>query len=307
VRWARDHTRAPGRQLELLVLLKTFQFLGYFATPIQIAAAIVAAIARRIELHAPDGTFSVAPASLYRSRAVIRHHLGIEHWNAANKRLLATRLVSLNQGRTGPNDLLNAAVEYLRRAGIELPAMRTLRRLIGRVRARFDRAFCAAIVQLLKAPDRQALDNLMVIPPGETVSGFERIKRQPPRPSLQHLAAHLSHLQWLRELPATQPLIAALGAGKVTDFAEQARAPNVAGLREHAPTRRLALLICLLHVARAECLDQVATLYLRRIHWMYGQAREDLEDWRRDRGSLSLANSNSNCSGASSAGLRTLG
>jgi hypothetical protein len=96
-------------------------------------------------------------------------------------------------------------------------------------------------------------------------------------------------LQWLQELPATGPLIAGLGCGKVTDLAEQARALNVSELREHGAKRRLALLICLLHVSRAECLDQLAALYLRRIHGMWARAQEDLEEWRRNRGGLSQA------------------
>jgi Domain of unknown function (DUF4158) len=260
VRWARSKTRSPERQLEVLVLLNTFQFLGYFAAPAEIAPAIIAASAQRLEIPVPSGPFSVAPSSLYRSHAVVRRHLGVECWNATTKHLLVSRVVALNQGRTGPNDLLNAAVEYLRRERIEIPALRTLRRLIGWIRARYDKAFCTALVAPLKAADRRALEALLIVADGASVSGFERIKQQPARASLKHLAAHLECLQWLDELPATIPLVAELGTGKLADFAEQARALNVAELREHGSTRRLALLICVLHVSRAESLDQLATL-----------------------------------------------
>ncbi len=287
VHWAREHTRSPKRQLELLVMLKTFRFLGYFPAPSEIPPSIVAASARRLDVPAPGSSFVMAPASLYRGRATVRRKLGVERWTPVTRRLLVNRLVMLNQGRAGPNDLLNAAVEYLRQDRIELPALRTLRRLVGSIRARFDKAFCAAIVAPLKGKDRRTLEGLMVVPPEAAVSGFERIKQRPARATLKHLTAHLNQLRWLQELPATQPLIAGLGFGKITDLAEQARALNVSELREHGAMRRLALLICLLHVARAECLDQLATLYLRRVHWMWGRAREDLEEWRRNRGGLS--------------------
>jgi len=287
VSWARKHTRSPKRQLELLVMLKTFRFLGYFPASLEIPPSIVAASARRLDLPVQGASFVIAPASLYRSRATVRRKLGVERWTPVARRLLVNRLAMLNQGRAGPNDLLNAAVEYLRQDRIELPALLTLKRLVGSIRARFDKAFCAAIVAPLKGKDRRTLEGLMVVPPEETVSGFEQIKQRPARATLKHLSAHLDHLRWLQELPATQPLVAGLGVGKVTDLAEQARALNVAELREHGATRRMALLICLLHVARAECLDQLATLYLRRVHWMWGRAREDLEEWRRNRGGLS--------------------
>ena len=287
VQWARKHTRSPRRQLELLVLLKAFQFLGYFPAPRVIAPSIVVASARRLDMLAPECAFSVAPATLYRSRAAVRRRLGVERWTTVTRRLLVSRLLSLNQGRGGPNDFLNAAVEYLRQDGIELPALRTLRRLIGSIRARVDRAFCAAIVAPLKERDRRILEGLMNVPPHEALSGFERIKQRSARATLKHLTAHLIHLRWLQELPATQPLIAGLGLGKVTDLPDQARALNVYELRERGATRRLALLICLLQVARTDCLDQLATLYLRRIHWMWGRAREDLEGWRRNRSGLS--------------------
>ena len=286
IRWASSCTRSPARQLELVVLLKTFQFLGYFTPPTDIPASIAKAIAERMNVAAP-ASLGIASASLYRSHEMVRRHLGVERWGAAAKHLLTARLVSLNQGRSGPNDLLNAAIEYLRREQIELPALRTLRRLIGHVRAKFDQAYCKAVVAPLGAADRAVLESLMHVAPGEAVSGFERIKLQPARVSIKHLAAYLAHFEWLRGLPRTQPLVTELGGGKLTDLAEQARALDVAELRDYAPTRRLALLVCLLHVARAQCLDQLATLYLRRIHWMQGRAREDLENWRRDRGSLS--------------------
>jgi hypothetical protein len=77
-RWVQQHAHSPRRQLELLVLLKTFQFLGYFPTPEQVAATIVAAISQRIEIVAADSPFTIAPASLCRSRAMIRRYLGIE-------------------------------------------------------------------------------------------------------------------------------------------------------------------------------------------------------------------------------------
>jgi hypothetical protein len=287
VQWAHQHTRSPTRQLELLVMLKTFRFLGYFPAPRDVPPSIVAANARRLDLRVPGTSFTIAPASLYRSRATVRRKLGVERWTAASRRLLVNRLVSLNQGRAGPNDLLNAAVEYLRQDRIELPALRTLRRLVGSIRACFDKAFCAALVAPLKGKDRRALESLMTVPPDAAVSGFERVKQRPARATLKHLSAHLAHLRWLQELPATRPLVAGLSIGKVSDLAEQARALNVSELREHGATRRLALLICLLHIARAECLDRLANLYLRRVHWMWGRAREDLEEWRRNRGGLS--------------------
>src|SRR5580693_1661677 len=189
-RWAQQHTRSQQRQLELLAILKTFEYLGYFARPTDIAPSIVAAIARRMDLAVPAGSLCISPASLYRGRTLIRQHLGVEPWTAKTRRELVNRLASLNQGRAGPNDLLNAAIEYLRRELIELPALATLRRIIGELRTRSDRAFCAAIVTRLSAVDRQALESLMVVEPGQSVSGFERIKQSAPRPSLKHLASH---------------------------------------------------------------------------------------------------------------------
>jgi hypothetical protein len=165
VHWAREHTRSPRRQLELLVMLKTFRYLGYFAVPTEIPSSIVAASARRLDLPPPGTPFVIAPASLCRSRATVRRKLGVERWTPVTRRLLVNRLAMLNQGRTGPNDLLNAAVEYLRQDRIELPALRTLRRLVGNTRARFDKDFCAAIVASLTGPDRRTLEGLMVGPP----------------------------------------------------------------------------------------------------------------------------------------------
>ncbi|SCK63108.1 Transposase and inactivated derivatives, TnpA family [Streptomyces sp. AmelKG-E11A] len=71
-----------------------------------------------------------------------------------------------------------------------------------------------------------------------------------------------------------------IAAGKITDFAGEADAADVAELRDYQPIKRLALVACLVHKARMRVRDDLATMFCKRVALKIKKAKVELEEIR---------------------------
>ncbi|MFC9647389.1 hypothetical protein [Streptomyces sp. NPDC056937] len=71
-----------------------------------------------------------------------------------------------------------------------------------------------------------------------------------------------------------------VAAGKVTDFAGEADAADVAELRDHRPVKRLGLVACLVHKSRMRVRDDLATMFCKRVATKVKKAKQELEEIR---------------------------
>ncbi|WP_149182591.1 hypothetical protein [Streptomyces sp. TRM49041] len=71
-----------------------------------------------------------------------------------------------------------------------------------------------------------------------------------------------------------------VAAGKVTDFAGEADAADVAELRDYRPVKCIALVACLEHKARMRVRDDLATMFCERVATKVKKAKQELEEIR---------------------------
>ncbi|MFE2586393.1 hypothetical protein [Streptomyces sp. NPDC059378] len=71
-----------------------------------------------------------------------------------------------------------------------------------------------------------------------------------------------------------------VAAGKVTDFAGEADAADVAELRDYRSVKRIALVACLVHKARMRVRDDLATMFCKRVATKVKKAKQELEEIR---------------------------
>ena len=121
-------TRRSGPRLTLLVMLKTFQLLGYFPRPADVSPVIAAHIAAALEPELGLTTVD-AQASSYQSRlmALVRGHVGVAAYGLPARKVATQAAIEASRGR---DDLADTA-----RAEIEEPAATALR--AAGVRPRF--------------------------------------------------------------------------------------------------------------------------------------------------------------------------
>ena len=176
-----------------------------------------------------------------------------------------------------PADLVNVALETLIRARRELPAFSTLDRLVRRVRYLVHQRVFAQVVQRCPpAPLEQPRRAAPVAPP-PCHSGYQRLKEAPKRPTLRHLQALLDRLAWMAPLADTPTLLAGLPAAKLRHFAAEAKALDAAEMRNMTAPKRTTLLLALLHRARVQGIDDLATMFCKRIATIHRPGRKALE------------------------------
>ena len=282
VAFAAGRTRRPGPRLTLLVMLKTFQRLGYFPRSADVSPAIVAHIAAALGLERePElGLATVdARASSYRSRlmALVRGHLGVAAYGSPARKVAARTAIEASRGRDDLADIVNAAIEELVRRRFELPAFGTLLKIARTARSLVNRGYHRQVAAAMSVETRDRLLGLLVVPDNQPRSPWDMVKSEPGRPSPARMRAFLAHLRWLREQTADDALVG-IPDQKLRQFAAEARSLNAADLSRVTEAKRLTLVAALLRRRAAGALDEATEMFVRLTTRMHNRAKEALEE-----------------------------
>ena len=182
----------------VILLLKCAQYLGYFPTLSAIPSAIVNHVRVCLHFPTPLEPLPPPPRTLRRHEQAIRTYLGLQpgHSHAA-RRLAIETVAEAARVMAQPVDLINVAVEQLRRHAYELPGFPTLDRLVQRVRTVVHGQLFAQVNGHLTPAAMAHLDHLLTTTDiGERHTAFQQVKDVPKKPSLMHLDLLLDHLAW---------------------------------------------------------------------------------------------------------------
>ena len=126
--FAAENSRLPIPRLGLLLLLKSFQKLGYFVRLAEIPPPIVLHIAKTVGWNQiPDGlsTYDASTARL-RHMALVRSYLGVTPFADSARKLVLRTCLAGSRVREDLADIVNMAIEELIRQRCELPGFSTL-------------------------------------------------------------------------------------------------------------------------------------------------------------------------------------
>jgi TnpA family transposase len=279
---AAQATRGKGALLGFLVLLKTFQRLGYFVPLHQVPAAIVEQIA------ASSGTTDAvaelprydASGARFRHIPVIRRALQIQPYGKEARRALLLAMSEAARTKEELADLINVAIEELVRQKYELPVFDTLVRAARHTRAVLYRQFYQQVETALSVGEKTCLEALFV-PASETrFTPWNTLKQEPGSPTLTQLKVWLERQAWLAQYPVGELVLRGIPPVKVKHFAAEARTLDAARMLEMEPGKRWTLAACLLRVQSARVLDDLAEMLLKRLSAMHQQAKEALADYQ---------------------------
>jgi hypothetical protein len=128
----------------------------------------------------------------------------------------------------------------------------------------------------LSTADQARLDALLIPDPRLHRSVYNRLKQVPKRPTLTHLQEWFDHLTWLLSLGAVDHPLGGLPAIKRKHFALEAKALDAAELRDVTAPKRYALLLCLIPRMRTQTRDQLAEMFIKRMHTFRQHAKDEL-------------------------------
>ena len=274
--FAQRQTPSPARQFSVLVLLKAFQRLGYFPKLTEVPPAILTHIGGCLHLRRTGAEQEFAPRTLNRYRGAIRAYLHVTVYEKAARHLAVRAVYDAAQTMDNPADLINVALETLIKERYELPAFSTLDRLVRRVRTLVNYHFFLTVFHRLSAADRERFDALLTADPRLRRSVYNRLKQLPKRPTLTHLQEWLEHLAWLMSLGEVDTPLVGLPPIKRKHFAAEAKALDAAEMKDFTAPKRCTLLLCLIQRMRTQTRDQLAEMFIKRMHTFRQHAKDEL-------------------------------
>jgi TnpA family transposase len=270
-------TQGESHYYNLMVLLKTFQRLGYFPKLSEIPPSISNHIRLTLNLPQKIALGYEQSRTLYRHCRAIREYLNVIPFNQTAHHLIMQVVSETAQVMDSPADLINVALEELIKQRYELPGFRTLDKLVLRVRNLVNQKLFSVAINGLCEQKKQHLDSLLDNYPVQQRSPYNDLKQLPKRPTRNHLNDLLAHLTWLESLGEVKPDIMHITIAKIQHFAAEARALDASEVREFNQPKRLTLLLCLIYSAQVQARDNLVEMFLKQMRSIHTKAKTELE------------------------------
>jgi TnpA family transposase len=278
---ASEVTKGAGPKICFLILLKTFQRLGYFVFLQDVPKPIAEHISLLFGVHHGALEWAAYDESGSRRRhvSVIRDHLGVKPFDGMAQQLAEAAFRAISHTREDLTDLINAAIEELVRQRYELPAFRTLVDAARRIRAEINRQYYHSVYVALGKQRRQTIDDLLLTDGANRRSLWQSVKLDPGAPTLKEFRQLVERLKWLKSLHLHEPcLFAMIPPVKVRHLAQEAASLDAARMLEMDEEKCCALVAALVQQQVARCLDDLGEMIIRRMRKVHARARQALTD-----------------------------
>jgi hypothetical protein len=133
-----------------------------------------------------------------RHMALVRAFIGVTAYGPAARQIIVEASLEAARMRAALADIINVAIEALVRPRHELPAFGTLLKIARAARARVNRDEQMQVCDRLEATARAQLSARRTRAAGNPHRLWDRMKREPKRPTVRHLAECLVQVQWRR-------------------------------------------------------------------------------------------------------------
>ena len=158
----------------------------------------------------------------------------------------------------------------------EIPGFTVLLRLAKDARATVNERCYRSIVSELNDETKALVNDLLVSPPGIEISGWQRLKREIRKPTNKEIRSYLQHLKWLRDIVERLPSVQSIPVTKRRQFANEARALDVARMARIPARKRYALAVVLIRQQYAQALDDTAELLIKLMRQLETTAQQNL-------------------------------
>jgi hypothetical protein len=276
---AKGHVKSKRGLLRFLVMLKSFQRLGYFPLSSDVPPTVIGHIRACLNLSANICAIPPERSRYYYAEA-IRAYLRVSPFDRKAQTAIATVIATSAEIMEYPADLINVAVEELVKARYELPAFSTLDRLVGHIRAVVNNRLFQRIAKAM-SPNQQAfVDELVSNSTPESELTFSLLRAAPKSARLSHIQALQTKFDQILTFGDARQLLMKIAPAKVKSFAAQAKALAMTDLREMNLAKRRALLVCLLYRVQVKTRDHLVEMFLKRVQKMHQCAKDKLVELR---------------------------
>ena len=276
--------RGKSTRLGFLLLLKTFQRLGYFITTTQIPDAIISHLCKNVTQ--PVGQEALTRYDASRSRKthmrLIRQYLGVSVFNHEAYHLLAKTLANAALTKDDLGDIINVGIEVLVKYRYELPAFGTLLREAKVQRSATYQAMFQSVYANLSEADGAVLDKLFVVSDGCRTSPWNELKTDAPKASAKGLRELLIRYDQLIILSGNQQLLCHIPVVKRRQLSLEGLALDAASMVDMEVKKRYTVALTLIERQLARITDDLCDVFCKQMMKIQHLANAELETYLAD-------------------------
>lgn len=270
-----------------LVMLKSFQRLGYFPRPKEIPTIVLQHI--QSGLHIPDEVeIKFNSKVMYRHQKEIRQYLQVSTFGKDALHVATKAIYKAAYVMDHPPDLINVAIEELIKGHYELPAFSTLDRLVRRVRTLVNNQLCHTVMNRLSNQEKHKLDELLRTSQETKHSSFNYFKELPKSPSISHMKELQNKLDFITSFMSNiEELLKEVPNSKVKNFVLEALALDASEMKDFTMAKRYTLLLSVIYRSQIITRDHLIDMFLKRIARIHKKGKEELALLREKQRSIS--------------------
>jgi hypothetical protein len=288
--------RGEANRCGMALLLKALSYLGYVPDGLdQIPSEVRAFVAGQLGLLWDHSAQYPEHSRTWDQHVfLIRQHTGWRFPTAQDKAQLEQWL---RRGAAfeaySAGDLLACACQRLRHLQVELPVEGELQRLVNAALNGFFQDIHQHIVEAMPPEPCRRMDQLLVVPDADVVSGFEHLKADPGKPGVDNLQAEIEKLRSIRAVGLKAESFVGVPWKVLQMLKRRAANEKASEMREHPEAIRYALMGCFLYVRAMEVTDDVTRMAVELIHRLDTRSqkqihRELLADLERVEGKMQI-------------------
>lgn len=282
LRFARQKTNTQIERLLLLLQLKTCQRLGYFVAVSDIPKVIYTYIAQKAHIKNIKKSELIAlekTGTRHRLRQTIRKRLKIKSFDERAADVMTASAQSAAETFQELPDIINVVIEELVSQQFELPGFTTLLRTARHARNRANSGIFHTLTSQLSPNTKAKLSELLEIVHGDPSTGWQKLKREPKKPTNKQIRGFLEHLTWLREWTRKLPDVGFIPSAKWRQFILEAQAFDVADLKKMKSVKRYALIVILIHSQLRRAMDNTVVILSRKLASLHNNAKMKLDEY----------------------------
>lgn len=273
--------RRPESKVCAMVQLKVMKRLGYSLPLRDVPLAVLAHISRKLKLSRPSKEWLQRyqhSAELTRHRTMALDVLDMRDPDAAARRWMAARAEAAAASTQELPDIINVLLEEIAAERYTLPGFTVLDRIARAAREKVNQALYDQVFAALDDSRRHRLDALLGLKDGKT--DWDRLKREPKRPTAKEVASFLLHIRWLAFHAKGLPELEGATAAKREKMTEEAQSLDAARMKLLTPPKRYTMAVLLITASLRQATDDVASIFVRSMRKLDTDAQRRLTEYR---------------------------
>ena len=266
--------RRPHNRLGFALQLCALRYPGRLIRPGEvIPQAVVSFVADQLDLD-PEGLAGYAERAptRYDHLDALRDAYGLRTFAQPDHRELSAWLAPIAMTTVSGVTVAEALMGELRRRGVAAPGPTVIERLVATALLQAERNAAAGVNAALTPEQRTALDALLEIHPGTTVSSLVWARQSPGAPGRRSLARMIDQIRHLRRIGILSGAADGVQAERVGRFVREGSRLTAQHLRALASVRRRAILAVTVNDTITRLTDEAIGLFDRLIGRLFRRA-----------------------------------